>query len=270
MTPAERGECGSRGRGCQPRSRAAPGQKRPAGTTTGLRATSPAVLGRPGVGNTHPYLVPSQEVRELELSGGVRSLPQVPWWNAGRRARPKRKGGASRLSVARPVRRLRAVVDYASAGVPLPFFFCTVIARSGATKQSSSYPLPGSLRSARNDGPWHRCLTSLARAVRRENGIVLHVSPLPEVAAKRPSKGDGRGAGAAHPSRLASLAPQDDGWMLSRGGMKITPPTPPSAAGGRRGSSGRRRRRCRRSSGKIRYAACGSRNCRGSRRESRR
>jgi len=49
VTPVGRGECGSRGRGCQPRSRAAPGKKRPAGTTTGLRATSPAVLGRPGV-----------------------------------------------------------------------------------------------------------------------------------------------------------------------------------------------------------------------------
>ena len=125
MTPVGRGECGSRGRGCQPRSRAAPGKKRPAGTTTGPRATSPAALGRPGVGNAHPYLVPSQEVRELELSGGVRSLPQVPWWNAGRRARPKRKGGASRLY---PWRALCAacvqVVDYASAGVPLPFFIC--------------------------------------------------------------------------------------------------------------------------------------------------
>ena len=30
----------------------------------------------------------SQEVAWLELSGGVRSLPQVPWWNAERRARP--------------------------------------------------------------------------------------------------------------------------------------------------------------------------------------
>ncbi len=49
------------------------------------------------MGNAHPYLVPSQEVRELELSGGVRSLAQVPWWNTGRRARPKRRGGASRL-----------------------------------------------------------------------------------------------------------------------------------------------------------------------------
>ena len=60
------------------------------------------------MGNTHPYLVPSQEVRELELSGGVRSLPQVPWWNAGRRARPKRRGGASRLSVA-PLRAGRGI-----------------------------------------------------------------------------------------------------------------------------------------------------------------
>jgi hypothetical protein len=29
-----------------------------------------------------------QEARKLELSGGVRSLPQAPWWNADRRARP--------------------------------------------------------------------------------------------------------------------------------------------------------------------------------------
>jgi hypothetical protein len=31
----------------------------------------------------------SREVAWLELSGGVRSLPQVPWWNAERRARRK-------------------------------------------------------------------------------------------------------------------------------------------------------------------------------------
>ena len=30
----------------------------------------------------------SWEVAWLELSGGVRSLPQVPWWNAERRAAP--------------------------------------------------------------------------------------------------------------------------------------------------------------------------------------
>jgi hypothetical protein len=33
----------------------------------------------------------SQEVAWLELSGGVRSLPQVPWWNAERRARLARR-----------------------------------------------------------------------------------------------------------------------------------------------------------------------------------
>jgi len=33
----------------------------------------------------------------------------------------------------------------------------------------------------------------------------------PEVAAKRPSKGDGPGDPAVRPSRLATLAPQDDG-----------------------------------------------------------
>ncbi len=30
----------------------------------------------------------SREVRKLKLSGGVRSRPQAPWWNADRRARP--------------------------------------------------------------------------------------------------------------------------------------------------------------------------------------
>jgi len=47
------------------------------------------------MGNAHPYLVPSQEARELELSGGVRSLPQVPWWNADRRARDASRAAAS-------------------------------------------------------------------------------------------------------------------------------------------------------------------------------
>ena len=189
---------------------------------------------------------------------------------AGERARSGRAAQAA-FSVARPVRRLRTGrglrVCRRSAS-----FLLFVPSLRGAERRSNPALIrcTGLLRSARNDGSWHRCLTSLARAVRRETGIVLHVSRHPEVAAKRPSKGDGRGAGAAHPSRLASLAPQDDGWMLSRGGMKITPPAPPSAAGGRRESSGRRRRRWRRSSGKIRYAACGSRNCRCSRRGSRR
>jgi len=68
------------------------GPKRPAGNTTGLRVIPPAALGRQGAGNTRSYLVPSQEARELELSGGVRSRPQEPWWNAGRRARPIAEG----------------------------------------------------------------------------------------------------------------------------------------------------------------------------------
>ena len=31
----------------------------------------------------------SREARKLKLSGGVRSLPRAPWWNADRRARPQ-------------------------------------------------------------------------------------------------------------------------------------------------------------------------------------
>src|SRR6202034_4050262 len=40
-----------------------------------------------GPGNTRSCVAPSQEVRELGLSCGVRSLQQVPWWDAERRAR---------------------------------------------------------------------------------------------------------------------------------------------------------------------------------------
>src|SRR5580698_7140574 len=151
VTPAVRGECGSRGRGCHPRSRAAPGQNARPARRPACGLITPAALGRPGVGNAHPYLVPSQEARELELSGGVRSLPQVPWWNAGRRARPKRKGGASRLLRGAPCAPLAyRSWNTASAGVPLPFFYF-VIARSGATKQSRTSPLHwiASLRSQR-------------------------------------------------------------------------------------------------------------------------
>ena len=38
----------------------------------------------------------SQEVAWLELSGGVRSLPQVPWRNAERRARLPQAGEKAR------------------------------------------------------------------------------------------------------------------------------------------------------------------------------
>ena len=114
VTPAERGECGSRGWGCQPRSRAAPGRKRPAGMTTGLRVIPPAAPGRPGADNTRSSVVPSRKARELELSGGVRSLPQAPWWNADRRARP-----AGRAAVPAGT----ATWKTAPAGVLLPFCF---------------------------------------------------------------------------------------------------------------------------------------------------
>ena len=49
-------------------------------------ATMFAGLGQTAADNAR-RLVTSQEVR-LKLSGGVGSLPQVPRWNAGRRAGP--------------------------------------------------------------------------------------------------------------------------------------------------------------------------------------
>ena len=135
VTPAERGECGSRGRGCHPRSRAAPGQNARPARRPACGLITPAALGRPGVGNAHPYLVPSQEARELELSGGVRSLPQVPWWNAGRRARPKRKGGASRLLRGAPC----APLAYRSWTTRLPAFrFLSFVCRKRAVKRVCS------------------------------------------------------------------------------------------------------------------------------------
>ena len=52
----------------------------------------------------------------LELSGGVRSLPQAPWWNAGRRAR----------AAGREPRPYGAEVwTKAPAGVPLPFIYAS-------------------------------------------------------------------------------------------------------------------------------------------------
>jgi hypothetical protein len=63
---------------------------------------SDAVGGRP----------PQQEVAWLELSGGVRSLPQVPWWDAERRARRK----------ARAVPQGTAVIEQRLSAFRFPFF----------------------------------------------------------------------------------------------------------------------------------------------------
>jgi hypothetical protein len=54
----------------------------------------------------------SQEVAWLKLSGGVRSLPQVPWWNAERRARCK----------ARAASQDAAVVEQRFSAFRFPFF----------------------------------------------------------------------------------------------------------------------------------------------------
>jgi hypothetical protein len=90
-----KGRGGSRGQGCQPRSRAAPGQNARPALRPVCGDKTPAALGRQGADNTRSSVVPSQEARELELSGGVRSLPQVPWWDAERRARDASRAAAS-------------------------------------------------------------------------------------------------------------------------------------------------------------------------------
>src|SRR5208282_1339236 len=66
------------------RSRAASGN-RPAGMMTGLRGNPLHWDGRGRVTPAPTEFRPRKRV--LELSCGVRSPQQVPWWNAGRRAR---------------------------------------------------------------------------------------------------------------------------------------------------------------------------------------
>jgi hypothetical protein len=93
------------------------GSKRPAGIRTGpcpllrqrrLSKNQGALhWRRQGAGNARSSVAPSQEVRELKLSGGVRSLPQVPRWSAERRARPKRAVRLKRIG--RGARRARSV-----------------------------------------------------------------------------------------------------------------------------------------------------------------
>jgi hypothetical protein len=78
-------------------------------------ATMLAGLGQAEAGNAR-LLATSQEVR-LELSGGVRSLPQVPRRSAGRRARPER------LQAATPAGAARERCDHiAPISAPPPFF----------------------------------------------------------------------------------------------------------------------------------------------------
>jgi hypothetical protein len=74
----------------------------------------------------------------------------------------------------------------------------------GAKRRSNPglHARPGLLRFARNDKP------ASAPAKRGGGGLLARH---PEVAAKRPSKGDGRGAGADILRGSLTLAPQDDG-----------------------------------------------------------
>ena len=91
--------------------------------------------------------------RVLELSCGVGSLQQVPWWNADRRAR----------DASRAPRPYGAEVDYAPAGVPLPFVYWSMIEpKAGPTAGS------GVTRSCSDGRIWE--WRGIARArMRREN-----------------------------------------------------------------------------------------------------
>ncbi len=67
----------------------------------------------------------SQEVAWLKLSGGVRSRPQVPWWNAERRACPlptlPRKRGREREKGARRAREGAEVTQQRLSAFRFPF-----------------------------------------------------------------------------------------------------------------------------------------------------
>jgi hypothetical protein len=108
-TPRRRSECGARGRKDTVRTRAARASCLPAlrlarevhrcdrtGGACGHVRSSMPPFGKPG-----PKLSPRDES----------PLGENRKWNAGRRARPQAEGGASRLSVARPARRLRAGIN---------------------------------------------------------------------------------------------------------------------------------------------------------------
>jgi len=149
--PADRGECGARGRGfitsapgrlwasaCRDYDRRArciaglgqvfPGRVTPAQTVQGLR--SPV-----GAGVKDRALRPSPRKPGLKLSlGDEYSLRREPWWNADRRARPQAEGRRKPASSWRDPR-AACVRDIwnASVGVPLPFLF---LRRVGGAKRS--------------------------------------------------------------------------------------------------------------------------------------
>ena len=76
----------------------------------------------------------SQEVAWLGLSGGVRSLPQVPWWNA-EASGPSPASGAERWGPRRAVR--HGGYGTAPIGVPLSFFLRSFVARMSAAISGS-------------------------------------------------------------------------------------------------------------------------------------
>ena len=149
--PGGWGECGARGRGL---ISCAPGRL----GHHACRHYDRRVRCFTGLGQARrvmPVQTASQEAwPELRLRRR-KSLWREPWWNAGRRARPQAEGGASRLSVARPARRLRAGVStYASAGVPLPLFLTSSL--RGAKRRSNPERYRAALdcfASSRNDDP---------------------------------------------------------------------------------------------------------------------
>jgi len=104
----------------------------------------------------------SQEVAWLKLSGGVRSLPQVPWWNADKRAAPSfflpRTRGRMKVGAVprRKARRLLHSVCRRSA-------FLLVIA-SGAKQSRVTAADSGLLRrfAPRNDEVYPRLIVTTA------------------------------------------------------------------------------------------------------------
>ena len=162
------------------RARAAPGQ-RPAGITTGLR---PRSLDWDRGRRITPAAIASQEVR-LELSGGVGSPQQAPWWNADRRARPlagspsrERDGGApdpppqagkgKRDKGARPRESrwfaqtaqtccVRGSVGHASVGVLLPLF-----ALEGGLSEAKPTDRNGGLRGFTANPPYRSAIVMRA------------------------------------------------------------------------------------------------------------
>ena len=170
VMPGGRGECGARGRGL---ISLAPGRSGHHACRHYDRCARCVAGSGQAVGGVTPAPWTAWSTKPgPDRTKGPHTPWEEPWWNAGRRARPKAEGRRkpSFRGATAPV--WCGTDDSAFAGVPLPLFLSSL---RGAKRRSNPGPCrcTGLLRFARNDAGTYRCLTSLARRSRRGNRIVI-------------------------------------------------------------------------------------------------